>query len=288
MTEEIRTIKPGHGGAVEVAIRRSRAAATNPRGTETAESGRLPIVLVPGVGGPRETFYHQVEAFSSDRDVVATSLNPALAPGVEPIDSGARDVLAVLDSLNLAVVDLIGHSYGACVTARFTELYPQRVRRQIWIAPPVVHHAPWRKAFGPGWLFGGAIMKFSPPRYRGEVVRRIAASRTYSTEPDLTEQELAVLANRVSDTDFSPFFLRFSGLRDWDWRRLPMPAPRPTLVIQGEKEHRRTPRDVRRSLVLLSGGPIALTRGTHMPYLSYPDEFNAVVRDWLDAADDTS
>jgi pimeloyl-ACP methyl ester carboxylesterase len=285
MSEEIRTITPRHGGRVEIAIRRSRSATADIGPGEAAEAGRLPIVLVPGVGGPRETFYHQVEAFSADRDVVATSLNPALAPGIEPIDSGARDVLAVIDTLGLSMIDVLGHSYGACVTARFTELYPERVRRQVWVAPPVVHHAPWRKAFGPGWLFGGAIMKLSPVRYRGEVVRRIAASRTYSTEPDLTEQELAVLANRVSDTDFSPFFRRFSGLRDWDWRRLPAPASRPTLVIQGEKEHRRTPRDVRASLVSLTGRPIALTQGTHMPYLSYPDEFNEVVRSWLDAVE---
>ena len=131
-------------------------------------------------------------------------------------------------------------------------------------------------------------MKFSPARYRAQVVRGMAKSRAYSTEPDLTEEELTLLAERVSDTDFSPFFRRFSGLRDWDWRRLPLPAPRPTLVVQGEKEHRRTPRDVRRSLEFLTGRPIVTTPGTHMPYLSYPVDFNQVVRSWLDQPLDDS
>jgi pimeloyl-ACP methyl ester carboxylesterase len=275
MSEEIVEIRPRHGGRVEVAIRRSRAS--------SGEPGRVPLVLVPGVGGPRETFYHQVEAFSAARDVIGTTLNASQAQGLEPIDSAARDVLAVLDALGLEQVDILGHSFGSCATARLTELAPDRVRRQIWVAPPVVHHAPWRASFGPGWLVGGAMMKFSPERYRADVVRMIAERRAYSPEPDLSAAELALLAGRVTDTELAPFFRRVSGLRDWDWRRLHSPSPRPALVVQGEREHAVTPLDVRRAWVALSGRPIALTGGTHMPYLSFPQEFNRVVAEWLEA-----
>jgi pimeloyl-ACP methyl ester carboxylesterase len=275
MSEEIRQITPRHGGTVEVAIRRAHAPSALP-----------PLVLVPGVGGPRETFYHQVEAFSADRDVLATSLNAAQAEGVEPIDSAARDVLAVLDALGLERVDVLGASFGSCATARLAELAPARVRRQVWVAPPVIHHAAWRAAFGPGWLVGGAMMKFSPERYRGEVVRMIAARRAYSPEPDLSELELNLLAGRTTDTELAPFFRRVSGLRDWDWRRLAAPSPRPALVVQGAREHAVTPLDVRRAWVSLSGRPIALTGGTHMPYLSFPQDFNVIVGSWLAEPDE--
>jgi len=113
-------------------------------------------------------------------------------------------------------------------------------------------------------------------------VRVLATRRVYSPEPDLTEEELNLLASRVSDTQLAPFFRRLSGLRDWDWRRMPVPAARPALVIQGEKEHAVTPADVRRAWVALSGRPIVVTAGTHMPYLSYPEPFNEAVRAWLD------
>ncbi|MEO6462016.1 MAG: alpha/beta hydrolase [Candidatus Eisenbacteria bacterium] len=275
--EEVRRVVPRHGGWVEVAIRRARA-----------PSALTPLVLVPGVGGPRETFYHQVEAFAADRDVIATSLNPAQAEGVEPIDSAARDVLAVLDALGVERADVLGASFGSCATARLTEIAPTRVRRQVWVAPPVIHHAPWRAAFGPGWLVGGAMMKFSPARYRGEVVKLIVARRAYSPEPDLSELELNLLAGRVTDTELAPFFRRVSGLRDWDWRRLTTPSPRPALVIQGAREHAVTPLDVRRAWERLSGRPIALTGGTHMPYLSFPQDFNRIVGSWLGGAEDAS
>lgn len=273
--EDVRRVTPRHGGTVEVAIRRARA-----------PSALTPLVLVPGVGGPRETFYHQVEAFSADRDVIATSLNATQAEGVEPIDSAARDVLAVLDALGLERADVLGASFGSCATARLVEIAPARVRRQVWVAPPVIHHAAWRAAFGPGWLVGGAMMKFSPERYRGEIVKLIVARRAYSPEPDLSELELNLLAGRVTDTELGPFFRRVSGLRDWDWRRLVAPSPRPALVVQGAREHAVTPLDVRRAWEQLSGRPVAVTGGTHMPYLSFPVDFNRLVHEWLAAPDD--
>ena len=125
MSEEIRSIAPRHGGRVEISIQRARS----------APAAQPPLVLVPGVGGPRQTFHHQVTSFSADRDVIGTTLNPSQAEGVEPIDSAARDVLAVFDELGLEGVDVLGHSFGACATARFTELFPGRVRRQVWVSP---------------------------------------------------------------------------------------------------------------------------------------------------------
>jgi pimeloyl-ACP methyl ester carboxylesterase len=242
----------------------------------------LPLVLVPGIGGPRGTFHHQVRVLSENRDVVDTNLNPVHAPGIEPIDSAARDVLHLLDVLGLERVDLLGASYGSCVTARVSQLAPQRVRRLVWAAPPVLHHAPWRASFGPGWLFGGAAMKFAPLRYRGDVVRTLVERRIYSPEPDLSEEELLLLAGRASDTEFAPFFLRLASLRDWDWRRLAQPHALPVLVVQGEVENALTPPDVRQALAALAGRPIERPPGKHMPYLSYPEPFNDRVRAFLD------
>ena len=273
MTPDLRVVTPPHGGAFEVERTPARHRA-----------GLPPLVLIPGIGGPRGTFHHQVRALSADRDVLATNLNPRQAPATEPIDSSVHDVLHVLDAFGIDCADVLGSSFGSCVTARLTERAPDRVRRQVWVAPPVVHHAPWRAAFGPGWLLGGAMMKFSPERYRGDVVRMLAARRIYSVEPDLPEEELALLAGRVTDTELAPFFRRLGGLRDWEWRRIAAPV-RPVLVIQGRREHEVTPPDVRHAFERASGRPIALTEGTHMPYLSFPGPFNEIVHDFLGAAE---
>ena len=271
MSPEILVVTPPHGGSFEVARARARQA-----------KGHVPLLLVPGIGGPRGAFHHQLRTLTEERDVVATSLNPAQAPGLKSIPSSARDVLHVLDALAIERADLLGASYGSCVTACLSELAPERVRRQLWVAPPVVRHAPWRAAFGPGWLLGGALMKFAPVRYRDDIVRWLAERRIYSVEPDLPEEELLRLAGRVSDTELAPFFRRFADLRAWDWKERSRAVTRPLLVIQGRKEHTVTPPDVRQAWEHASGRPIALIDGTHMPYLSYPQQFNDAVQGFLE------
>ena len=157
----------------------------------------------------------------------------------------------------------------------------------MWTAPPVVHHGPWRAAFGPGWLVGGALMKFAPKTSRGNVARVLAERRIYSVEPDLSQEELMLLAGRVSDTDLGAFFRRLAGLRDWDWRRLSEPALRPALIVQGAREHAVTPRDVIEAWERLSERAVAVIQGTHMPYLSFPQEFNETVEAFLGASGGT-
>jgi len=272
--EEVRVVHPPHGGKIPLTVLAPEAPST-----------RTPLVLVPGVGGPRDTYHHQMQAFGADRMVVATNLNAVSAPRVGPIGSAAQDVLCVLDELGIARCDLMGASFGSTIVARVAALAPERVRRLLWIAPPVVRHGPWRRSFGPGWLVGGALLKYAPPSQRGPVARFVASRRMYTVEPDLDEIELERLAGRISDTQFRPFFSRLAALHSWDWRRFDAPHPHPLLVVQGAQEHAMTPPDMVRAWERASGRPVAVVPGYHMPYLSYPEPFNAVVREFLDAPD---
>ena len=46
-------------------------------------------------------------------------------------DTAAAQTAALLDSLGIAQVDVIGHSMGGMLAARFTRTYPDRVRRLV-------------------------------------------------------------------------------------------------------------------------------------------------------------
>jgi pimeloyl-ACP methyl ester carboxylesterase len=50
-------------------------------------------------------------------------------------DQLARNTAELLDQLGIAQVDLIGHSMGGMLAARFTRTFPQRVRRLVLEAP---------------------------------------------------------------------------------------------------------------------------------------------------------
>ena len=54
--DHVRVIHPPHGGAIPVTV----------EGPDH-EPARTPLVLVPGVGGPRGMFHHQIREFRADR-----------------------------------------------------------------------------------------------------------------------------------------------------------------------------------------------------------------------------
>ena len=209
-----------------------------------------PLVLVPGIGGPRGTFHYQVAAFRGERRVVALELNPARGRGMGAVASAALDVRAALDALAIERADVLGASFGTTVVTRFALDHPERVRRIAWVAPPVVRHGPWRATFGPGWLLGGALLAYSPVRWHPAIARFLARHRMYSPEPELTPHELELMAERVTDTQFAPFFDRLFELAGWDWAA-PGPAasaeldvaPSTNISIPGKVKVNPTERD---------------------------------------------
>lgn len=49
--------------------------------------------------------------------------------------SHARYLAGLLDQLGVEQVDLLGHSYGGAISARFALDYPQRVRKVVYLNP---------------------------------------------------------------------------------------------------------------------------------------------------------
>ena len=89
------------------------------------------------------------------------------------------------------------------------------------------------------------------------------------------------MSARVHDVDLLAFFRRLHELRRWEWTNYPAPAPVPTLVIQGADEVAATPAEIVAAFEAICGRPVGVVRGRHMPYLSYPEDFNRVVRAFL-------
>ncbi|TWB38722.1 alpha/beta hydrolase [Nitrospirillum viridazoti] len=102
-------------------------------------NGRVAL-LFHGRNFPASYWDKVIRAFTADGyRVIATDqigFGKSSKPDVPySFDFFAANSAALLDSLGIKQVDLVGHSIGGMLAARFTRTYPERVRRLVLEAP---------------------------------------------------------------------------------------------------------------------------------------------------------
>ncbi|HYT03912.1 MAG TPA: alpha/beta hydrolase [Gemmatimonadales bacterium] len=119
------------------------------RGTELRflERGTgIPVVFVHGSLGTLDSWQPQIDAFATRFRVIAYSRryhwpNAAQLDGQEySLSVHADDLIALIESLGLERVHLVGSSYGAYVALRVTLQRPDLVRSLVLAEPPIL---PW-------------------------------------------------------------------------------------------------------------------------------------------------
>src|SRR5438132_6835533 len=92
--------------------------------------GPMPLVLLHGYPLSSAIWQEQVESLSTDYRVITPDLRghgQSPAPeGVYEMDLMARDVFALLDSLNIQKAAIMGHSMGGYVTLAAYRMAPER------------------------------------------------------------------------------------------------------------------------------------------------------------------
>jgi pimeloyl-ACP methyl ester carboxylesterase len=99
-----------------------------------------PIVLIHGLVGASENWRNNIDALARDASVYAIDLvNMGKSQRVGGPDAGlsasAKRIISIMDALNLAEADIIGHSHGGAVALMLAALRPKRVRKLILFAP---------------------------------------------------------------------------------------------------------------------------------------------------------
>lgn len=112
-----------------------------------------PLLLLHGFTGSGESWNEVAELLASDRRVIAPDLlghgqsDAPTAPERYRIGRCAADLIALLDALELAQVDLLGYSMGGRVGLYLALTYPTRVRRLVLeSASPGLHDSSERAA----------------------------------------------------------------------------------------------------------------------------------------------
>lgn len=105
---------------------------------EEGETGKPPILIVPGLGGLEETYNHVAEDMKEDFRIIkidGRGLGLSDKPdGMYTIDMLTLDVLAVMDELGIDRINILGHSLGGFVAQQFYNNYPQRVNSIILVS----------------------------------------------------------------------------------------------------------------------------------------------------------
>ena len=99
-----------------------------------------PMFLIHGLIGSSAKWRNNIDALAKNASVYAIDLlNMGKSQRVDGLDSSlkatANRIVAIMDSLGLAEVDIVGHSYGGAIALMLAALHPKRVRRLILFAP---------------------------------------------------------------------------------------------------------------------------------------------------------
>jgi (E)-2-((N-methylformamido)methylene)succinate hydrolase len=94
-----------------------------------------PIIFVHGVGMTADVWAPQLEAFASDHTVIAYDLlghgDSALPPERASLHDFSKQLLELMNGLEIGATAVIGHSMGALVALEFALDQPKRVERLI-------------------------------------------------------------------------------------------------------------------------------------------------------------
>jgi pimeloyl-ACP methyl ester carboxylesterase len=100
------------------------------------DAPEAPLVFVHGWTANRHRWDHQIAHFSGGRRVIRLDLRghgESTGAGVRTIAELARDVLALLDHLQVERFVLVGHSMGGMIAQTIALAHPERVERMALV-----------------------------------------------------------------------------------------------------------------------------------------------------------
>lgn len=116
--------------------------------------GARPLVLLHGIGSNARSFEAVMSELAGSRPVIAWDApgygtSAPLEPAWPLTDDYVAALRGLLDRLGVGRVDLLGHSMGALIAARFAVLHPGRLGRLILASPALGYGTAPEEALAP-------------------------------------------------------------------------------------------------------------------------------------------
>ncbi|MEV5440127.1 alpha/beta hydrolase [Streptomyces sp. NPDC052682] len=241
-------------------------------------SAGLPLVLVHGHPFDRTLWAPQIEAFSPARRVIAPDLRgyggSPTSPAVTDFSDFARDLVALLDDLEVGSFVLAGLSMGGQIAMDCCRLFPGRVRGLVLADTFPAAETPAGRAAR--HAMADRLLAEGMGRYADEVLQKMVAP---AAGPRVKAHVHGMMT--ATGPQGAAAALRARAARP-DYRQTLTRVTVPALVVVGADDTYTPVRDAEAMHALLPDSTLRIIEGAaHLPNLEKPAEFNAALREFL-------
>ncbi|MGY5125098.1 alpha/beta fold hydrolase [Streptomyces nigrescens] len=257
-------------------------------GYEDEGSGE-PLVLVHGHPFDRSMWRPQTEHFSrAGWRVIAPDLRgygaSTVRPGTTPLETFARDLLALLDGLGVERFVLGGLSMGGQIVMECYRLFPERIRGLVladtFAAAETEEGRTARREMA------ARLLREGMAGYAQEVLAKMVSPYTLTHRPEVAAHVLAMMT--AAPPEGAAAALRGRAERP-DYTELLSQISVPALVVVGTEDAYTPVSDARDIHARVPDATLAvIEHAAHMPNLERPDEFNAVLAEFLRSLPDSA
>jgi pimeloyl-ACP methyl ester carboxylesterase len=248
---------------------------------ETQGSGD-PLLLIPGLGSDATTWAPFISSFEEYQTIIVENRGSGRSEKpAGPYSTGmmAEDAAALLVHLGIERTHIIGKSMGGMIAQWIAARWPEKVRSLV-LASTVMHH----DSYGGEMLELGRILAQKGGSF---ATYRLAFLLSYSREYCMKnrsrlEQMEALIAQVDSSELLRGYCEQSLACQQHDSRGIVSKIKAPALVIVGQDDMITPPGFSRELASAISGSELSiLPKGGHGFWREFPDDVNAVVRDFL-------
>jgi pimeloyl-ACP methyl ester carboxylesterase len=260
---------------------------------DAAATQTKPLVFVHGLSGSWPNWLEQLPVFARDHRVVALDLpgfgHSPMPPEKLSIAGYARLLDGLLDRLEIDAAAVVGNSMGGFVAAELAIVFPQRVERLVLVsaagisthqargsaqAVPVLRRLERIVLASGAWAAAKSDTVARRARLR-ELALAVVARHPGRLSPALAAEQL-----RGAGT---PGFLQgLEAVLDYEIRERLRRIACPTLIVWGASDRLISARDADVFAELIPDSRKVVFADTgHVSMLERPDEFNALLGDFL-------
>ena len=239
-------------------------------------------VFLHGVGLNKNAWRSQESFFSAVRTVVVCDLpGHGDSPAPENPDPDLSDysapVAALLDGLRLAVVDVVGHSFGGLVALDFALRFPARVRRLVVLSGVFCRDRAARKAA----LSRVVVLENGKSSERAAMMED-ALRRWFGKSGGAIVDEVRGWLSAADPAGYARAYRLFAASDAVFADRLG-DLQSPALFVAGDDDPHSTPAMAREMASRARRGAFEILPGQrHMAALVAPEVVNPLLRDFLD------